>query len=662
MSGALDRLRAMRAEAPACPEPRPEGSLVAPVGTRAQSWQLATASDVHERLGCRPAVGPSPDLTRVLALPRRPRVNIEDGDARAAALVALMTERLGRDRGGERCKCEALGRACILELKPVQAWALWEASVVGGLSGLIGVGHGKTGLDILAPMVVRDCKVAVLLIPPGLRDQLVRDYLAWREHFRVPSLVMDDGRDGHIVPGAPVLHVVPFSRLSRPESTALLDGLNPDTFVIDEADQLSNPGAARTGRVLRYLQGRAERGLPTRYLWWSGTPTKTSIKDYAHHSAFALGEGSPVPIDPDVVAEWALAIDPSEWQAPIGALAALCAPGEHIYDGFNRRLVETRGVVTTVGGAVSVPLFMRERKVDPPAVIVDLLKTLRDPDAVGGWTRPDGEEFMDALSVQACARQLACGFYYRWKYPRGESEELIERWFAARKAWHAEVREKLKRPRAHLDSPLLCQNAARRYHGETILVEGDDFAMHDGPVWAAQHWPAWAELRDQVQPEPEAVWVDDFLVSDAAEWAHAHKGVVWYTHGAFGRRLEQLSGLPRFGGGKDAAVEILQEDGSRSVIASVKAHGRGRDGLQWRFREQLFTTPLTDGSDWEQLLGRLHRVGQAAASVEGWVYRHTQELRAALDTAHRRASYVQGTMGTLMKLLSLDCDFRMSAD
>lgn len=636
------------------PEPLPQGDRIAPAGVRPHDWQIGAHDFVR---GWHPPVGDSPDLQRVLAIARRPVVDLEaDSDeSRGAALVELMTSRLARPN--DKCRCAELrgrsfkGDPCIKSLKPVQAWALWEASVSGGLCGLIGVGHGKTGLDILAPMVVPGCRVAVILIPPGLRGQLVRDYELWSQHFRVPSLITDDGVGGHIVSGAPALHVVPYSRLSRPESTALLEGIGPDTIIADEADRLRHPRTAGTGRFLRYLAEHPR----TRLVWWSGTPTSTSIRDYAHLSAWALRDGSPVPIDHNIVAEWALAIDPSDNPAPVGKLIQLCKPGEHIHEGFGRRLRETRGVVSTKGGAVSIPLYLRERKTTLPPKLAAMLRVLRDPDVEGGWTRPDGEELTDILSVQACARQLACGFYYRWRYPRGESEQLIAEWFRKRKSWHKEVRERLKDPREHLDSPKLCENAAERWR----LGRPD---RENAPTWAAQTWTAWREIADQVQPVPEAVWVDDWLARDAAEWARSRKGVVWYVNTAWGRLVAELAGLPLHGGGPDAEREILREDGSRSVIASVKAHGRGRDGLQWRFCEQLIQFPPSSGSEIEQLLGRLHRVGQDAPAVGGWVYRHSMEICDALDSAHRKARYIQGTMGTLQKLLSIETDFAIGSD
>lgn len=595
----------------------------------------------------RAAVKRSGEIDRVLALPRRDQTDLET--TRGEALVELMTARLARRRS-EPCGCATLhkdGRGCILRLRPAQAWALFEAPQAGGLLGPIGVGHGKTALNILMPLVMPDCKLAVVLILPGHRETLMREYLRWREHFNVPSIVMDE--QGYHVAGRPVLHVIPYSILSRPNSTLLLEQLNPDLIISDEAHNLRHQDAARTARLLRYFS--AKRG--TRLCCWSGTFTKDSIKNFAHLSALSLGTGSPLPIDPEVVEEWAAAIDPSDNSAPAGALRAFTTDGsESLAQAIHRRIVQTRGVVATKESAIDASINLYERKPPPiPGEIARLIKNVRDT-----WTRPDGEEFIDALEVSRCLRQLASGGYYRWRFPRGESPALIDEWFAARKAWHKELREKLKRRLPHLDSPMLCTNAAIRF----ARHEAGDPVDESLPMWSSLCWQAWHDIRDQVQPETETVWLDDYLANDAAEWARKHRGIIWYEFGAFGRRVAEISKLARHGGGPDAERAILAEDGRHSIIASIKAHGTGRDGLQFLFSRQLVANPPSSGDAWEQLLGRLHREGQRADEVDTWIYRHTAEMCEAIDKAVTQARFVAGVMGSAQKLLAATCDFELA--
>lgn len=600
----------------------------------------------------RSAVTASEELERILAIPRRPQVDL-DG-VTGAAFVKLMTDRLRRHRT-DGCACASYGRACIKELRPAQAWALYEAPIARGVFAPIGVGHGKTGLDILMAGVIPNCKLAILLIPPGSRDTVKNEYLLWREHFKVPSLVM--GETAFIVPGMPALHVIPYSILSRPESTAILEKMRPDLIISDEGHRLRHRDTAGTGRLLRYAAAHHET---TRLCIWSGTFAKGSIKNFAHLLAFALGENSPLPLDPNIVDEWAPAIDPSDWPAPAGALKKLVAPGESLYTAVHRRMVETCGFVATRESAIDASINIMERK--PPSIPEVISKNLVDFRKT--WIRPDGEEIVDALEASRVLRELACGFYYRWKFPHNEPEELILEWFDRRQAWHRELREKLKRPAPHLDSPLLCANAAIRFY-RRMAGEAVDSTL---PQWAAETWPAWYEIKDSVYHETEPVWLDDYLARDAAAWAAEHRGIVWYQHEAFGRRVAQLgefaihggAAFAMHGGGIDAEKRILAETGKVSIIASIKSHGSQRDGLQRKFKTQLVANPPSSGDDWEQLLGRLHRIGQEADEVDAWVYRHTSEMAEAIDRAVEQAKFVRGVMGSAQKLLVASVNFPLA--
>jgi hypothetical protein len=587
-------------------------------------------------------VGPSEsdDLERVVNLPRR---DVPEPDKQA--MVILMGRRLRRERAADDpCRCESeFGRKCILELKPAQAWALYELSLKGGLLGPIGVGQGKTALNILAPMVVPNCKQVVLMVPPGLVDQIRTEYLLWREHWKVPSLLIK--KSGWIVPGAPALHVVPYSRLSRAEAALLLEDLKPDLIITDEADKLRNATAARTMRLVRYFEAHPE----TRLAAWSGSLCDKSIKDYAHLAKYALGVQSPLPVDPVEQDMWAAAIDPPMpgcAPAPMGSLVQLCKPGETLWKGFNRRLLETRGVVATQDPGIRSRLVMSKR--DPgsmPEVVADALRTTRET-----WVRPDGEELTDAMSVARACREIACGFFYRWIFPNGEPVSLIMDWLECRAAWNKEVRQELKKAKPLLDSPLLLSQAAER------ALDPD----YDGnaPTWESMHWESWRDIKGEVKPETEAIWLDEYLVNDAAEWGRKNNGVIWYQHNAWGTKLAEVSGFPRYGGGQDAARKILEERGDRSIIASINSHGRGRNGLQFHFTKQLVANPPeskhTGGaSKWEQLLGRLHREGQTE-TVYSETYRHTRELRESWDRAQYLARFVNESMGSFQKLLYCD--------
>lgn len=625
---------------------RPTTSRFTAPGVRAQDWQIQR--DPHRIFGrTRPPVERSDDFRRVVALPRRAPLDLTSPEAKVFA-----TEVTARfSNGATTCTCRAdLQRPCIKHLNPVQAWALDEIANVGGILAPIATGAGKTTINILAPMAVPGCKLAVLLVPPNLQEQLGREYDAVSRHFRVPNLNLFGSIRGKLIIGRPVLHVVPYSRFSRADATTLLEQLQPDLVVADEAHKLRNPGTATTSRVLRYFAQHIE----TRACFWSGTLTTRSLRDYGHLSAIALKENSPLPLEPNVVEEWALALDAVADNSPPGVLYELCRPGEHVRDGFRRRLHDTPGVVATRESSVDVSLVITERKAPaiPPAVSKALSEVRKTN------IRPDGEELVERMQVVECARQLALGFYYHWRFPRGEPEALIYEWFDARKSWARELRQKLERRGEHLDSPLLCRNAAERAWAETPY-EGEL------PVWKAETWPAWRDIKDRVAHYTEAVWVDDYLARDAAEWAKKNKGIVWFQDIAFGRKVAELAGLPCYDGhaGSPRLVEqvngkhLWREDGKRSVVLSVRQYATGTDGLQHRFHKQLVASPPSSGDTWEQMLGRLARIGQEEYEVLCEVYRHTEEMANAIDKAAREAKYVEETMGSYQKLRNADVAF-----
>jgi len=613
----------------------PIDKLVAPPNTRAKlsDWQVAESAPPRTFGGnFKPEVKDSEELRRVLALPRR---TLPD-TAKSEAFIIYMTDKYKRHN--TNCICATKRRKCITKLRRAQAWALYEMSHTKGLLGSIGVGHGKTLLGLLAPMALglKPGQIAVLLVPPSNVGEIIDEYELASQHFNLTSItVHSSGNYTRRVPGTPALHVMPYSRLSRPEATAWISQVNPAAIIADECDKLRNPQTATTSRVLRQFANEPT----TLFCGWTGSLTDSSIEDYAHLSTLALRYESPLPNKPIVVKDWARALDPGEFVAPAGALLNMCAPGENVRQGFQRRLRETQGVITTTEAAISAPLVISERTAPPiPRVVSDALSELRR-----SMVRPDGEEFVEALEVAKCARELACGFYYRWIFPKGEPEALIIDWFAKRKRWNKELRDFLRDRKEGLDSPKLATDAAKRYWGD---IEGD------APKWKAEHWPAWRDVESLVKPDQEAVRLSDYLAADAAEWGLTNRGIIWYGHVELGQWIAELSGLNRHSGGPKARDKILAETGERSIIASIHSHGRGRNGLQFLFDNQLIASPPSSATAWEQLLGRLHRIGQESGTIRAQYYAHTEEFESAIRQALLRAEYVSGTMGAAQKILA----------
>lgn len=599
---------------------------------------VAPLPEIPSRYG-KPPVQWSQDFGRIMSLPRRTiaaSYSRADFDALEAQLRAPAAP----------CKCAP--RSCPTRLLDIQAKALLDAARAGGLLAPIGVGHGKTLVDLLLPFVMGS-KRTVLLIPSSLKGQLLnRDWAYYGAHWTLPNLA--GGK--WFRSGLPALHVLSYNELSSQKSTDVLPQIKPDLIICDEAHNLKDRKSARTMRFLRYMHAHPE----TRLCALSGTLASRSIKDYAHLSELALKDGSPLPLHVPTIEEWACALDPGEVVAPPGVLQQLCSPGEGARDGFRRRRNDTLGVVSTDESALGTSLLIRKRKLGAvPREITNYISLAH------AGERPDGEQFVEQLQIITCTRQLASGFYHRWKFPKvfGEGGRVIEDeaarrkaidlWFMRRQAWNRELREKLKRPREHLDSPGLLTKAAVRYYQDPPY-DGDK------PTWDAEAFPDWHAVHRTVEHVTDTVWLSDFVAVDAAKWAREKVGIVWVEFPELGEKIAKLAGIPFYGGGKESSALIAAETGSRSVVASIKAHGTGKN-LQHAFARNLVVNPPADGGTWEQLIGRTHRQGQPADLVEVDIYQHTGDLEDAFTKARDYARFIQETDGQPQKLLFADYDW-----
>lgn len=616
--------------------------------------------------GRRIPVPDSEDLQRILALPKRD----PPGEVELEGLRFAMTAKLSRDNPA--CTCKA--GTCITELNDFQAWALHEAPKAGGLFASAAVGIGKTGAGVLMSMVMPDCKRAVILVKPDLKPQFLRDYEAWSQHFRTPTLA----GSRWLKPGSPVLHVVTYSELSNPKNVRALRQLRPDLIISDESQNLANPISARGNRFFSYLEETPE----CRFVAWTGTPLNDTIKNFAHHLGCALGESSPLPITGTEVTNWASHLDPdlstTLERSPMGALKALREPDDKpmmcAREGVERRIRFTLGCISTTTPSCDVPLLLTCHPVEVPDAVKAAMKV------IDGWQRPDGEEIVDIGSKARCLSEVASGFYYFHRWLGTEDRRVVDRWKLHRADFFREMRYQIALGHPHLDSKLLAERAAARWH-DGYTYEGrwyppetkwcgedppeDAKARHAwldrlrtrGPLqaWDSEMFPAWREVEHTCHPEQGVKWVSDFLVEDAAAWARANVGVVWFRHRAFGSRLGKL--LPLYGQGLEASVRIAQERGDRSIAASIRAHGTGKN-LQMFSRALVVGCPAS-GLDWEQLLGRHHRRGQLATQVRFDICFHTPGLWNAFESALEKAEFAQKLLRTPQRLLLAERNFRV---
>ena len=520
----------------------------------------------------------SPEFQRVLSLPRR--------NVFSSSYVPQST-------GGT--------------LFPEQISALSEARDVKGLLAPIACGAGKTLISMLLHSAVDAGGRSVILIPAAMSPQFFSEYEKFKRLFVLPvihpySELCDETE----------VCVLKYSILSSPRFFDALDRIAPRLFICDEVHYLKVRDSVRTRRFLAYFKRHPDALL----CGMSGTITSNSIRDFAHLAKLALRQGAPVPLTWPVLQEWSEALDANlPRRRPAGALMSFCSGGESALQGYQRRLCETPGVVASTDNSVKASLSIRRRKLQPTPKIKEALSTLRET-----WTTPSGEEIADAMEMSRKAREIACGFYYRWAW---EQEGGVDwEWLTARTEWHREVRAKLHRGAVSgLDSEHLLEAAAAR---------GD---------WRSVTYARWAAVKGRELPPVLAVWLDDYLVKDAVAFGREAPSIIWTRHDAVGDAISKEGGWHLFNGGGKNDRALLTVSGKETIVCTVNSCGEGKNLPM--FSRQLLTSPVSGGKKAEQLLARCHREGQLADEVTMDVYLHTPENMKAFKNAQSEALWQQ---------------------
>lgn len=539
----------------------------------------------------RSAVEATPELYRVLNLPVRLWT-----PEQAAQCAAWMTQQLRTPHGQ-------------MQLRPIQALALWELYQTRGLFGIIRVGGGKTLVSLLAPLMVGAMR-PVLIVPAKLRDKTKVDWRMLAQHWRVPLHV----------------RIESYERLSHDRNNRILSSMCPDLIVADEAHKLRNERASVTRKVRRYMQANPH----TMFACMSGTLTKRSLKDYSRLLRWALKpQNAPIPATENELEEWADALDEHILRVGFmhpGALLALADPTDLDSDpvprarrGFHKRLVSTPGVIATTESKLDASLVISAIEPDLAVQSDQAIFLLRST-----WETPDGWPISDPMTLWRHTRELALGFYYRWN-PRPPDS-----WLIPRRTWAKECRETIA--------------SSRRYDSEGAVAR----AIVAGEIDSPAYWE-WKSVENTFKPQTEIVWIDDSVLRVCAEWAR-EPGIIWTSHRLFAERLAALTGLSYYGrGGRDVAgrpIETASTD--RAIIASIKSNSEGRNLQHWS--RNLIVDPPPNGPQWEQLIARTHRDGQQADEVSFDLIMTCLVHYTGFWQAQKDAAYCQQTQGQIQKL------------
>ena len=523
-----------------------------------------------------------------------------------------------------------------LQRASLKAAATTKAIEGGGPGGAIlalAVGSGKTLVGLLVGAVLK-AKKPLYLAPAALLPQLERMRAeAVSEGFNVP----------------PNLLIMSYSALSQAKNSDFLHTYQPDMIYADECHTLKERTSARTKRVARYLEDPDpdSPGANCAFIGASGTLLNDDPTTLAHLFAWALpASTSLLPKDHYTLKAWGRVLgstgeppEPSDWVTVRDLIRASTLPDGHTLqerarNGFAQKIAATPGVVVSPENAVKASLriyTLSDKEVFYPQEIYKKVA------ATG--VRPDGYVFEDDMELWACLNHLALGFYYRWK------EQPPAEWLLARSDWLRHLRVELqKNSRPTYDSPHLVE--------KNIEARG---SAH--PLYGVYSTWRYVEAKFPA-PVTEAVRVSPFPIPVLLENQLRGKKIptlFWYQSKEVADALEAKS---RTGDSHAATFPVYRSGDDidtaqpHTCALSIQSHGKGLNLQGWS--RMVFLEIPGSGLTWEQNIGRVHRTGQLADTVEVLVYLHTPLRKKSFKNAQADAKCIQETLSTPQKLCYAD--------
>lgn len=541
---------------------------------------------------------------------------------------------------------------------------------------------------------------ALLLIPSNVLEQLRGSDVAMARKntiFSCPvhylSGVPKSKRHTLARSGLRGLYVMTYSILSTKDGEEILDMLRPAIIIADEAHNIAgHKNSARAKRFRRHVDHYAPQVVVL-----SGTITSKTPMDYHYLAKVSLRNNNFMPNSVSLAEAWSTLIDSTasslgefKNEAPpqAGPIKPLVKwaqenfPEEEVPDadllGFRKayslRLQSTPGVVGGSTQDLGVSLLIenndisQEFKESRPGYgdMQTLIKQLTDQ-----WLTPNGDEIEHAFHLWKWRYEVeGCGFYNELYWPEidtlkrrrslstAAAKALLERsqlYHERQQEYASSLRSWIKNnSRPKLDSPMLIGLSMHKHGSKEVgeALYADWLAMKD------------ADFEGRLDRDSRAVRVCDFKIlaclNYVQDFLKKNKGegiIIWYYHQEIGRWMTEVlqeAGIPAVNARAGKEWNEYLRDSSKLrgqvVCCSITAHSEGKN-LQHGFWSSYYLQWPRPAKTAEQSLGRTHRTGQKADTVQAVTCNCSEFDKVTFAATLNDAAYTSQTMNSRQKLL-----------
>lgn len=628
------------------------------------------------------------ELLRILELPLIGAVKCPDRDGYAKELTNHALPEEAKD----------------FRLKDIQIDSVYSYEKYGGGLFPLCVGGGKTATSLLCGHIAlhkRGHQKVLLLVPPEVVDQLLKQDLAWARRRCAldgtsfyPVTGSADKRMGVASMANPGVYIMTYSTVSTATGFEVLKAINATCYILDEAHKVARPSSARTKRVfavIRECEEQLRKDGKTGHVEMvalSGTITKKSISDYAHLARQCLLGNSPLPIHAAAIAEWSEVLDVGkyststsqehfqylfDWARLAGAIITSTVENtktqqEMLREAHAHRMTTCPGIVMSSEQSVGCSLIIHWREpilptTDDGMTVRKLMQKVAEEDVT-----PDGDEIDWAMHKWKWLWELSTGFYNQliWPTPeqevdrqerRGktisifEAEQLIYQAVAHHKllqVYHSILRKFLDSNHIpSCDSPALVAAEITRQ----LTAPGRAIRLPEDLVDAYREARE-ARFDDLPERLGRPVRICDYKIKAAVEWCKEkieakENGLIWHHHPEIGRWLSEYlrkESIPH----TYAPAGVNDAPYKTGIVIASYAHGTGKN-LQMH-AQNLFLEVRREASIMEQTIGRTHRQGQKADEVHGDIFIANGFDLTMFSSILRDADYVQSSTTQIQKL------------